>query len=264
MRGAWSVESTVIESAGRYYILMGTIGNRSVRARGRAVTRLWEGEAEVRRGPKPRLNLDVIVQAGIHVARARGLQGVSMTAVANAAGCAKMALYRHVSDRNDLLAAMVDGALGEPPVLSEGWRQRFITLWDSLLDLYDRDPWILELPAHVDALTPRNAAWINTGLGLFEASNLQSGERLGMALLLTENARFAARLRASDGLPMSDLDHLLSAAAETSRELSPDQYPNVAALAGGERSSSLGLLHASQVRDTMMLAISSYFPQEEE
>lgn len=81
---------------------------------------------------------------------------------------------------------------------------------EALLSLYARDPWMLDLPTDIEALTPQNAAWIDAGLCLFESSTLPHSERLGAVLLLTENARFVARQQRSEGQPADDLDRLLS------------------------------------------------------
>lgn len=226
---------------------------------GLALAKLWGAAPEGRRGPKPKLTLQVIVDAAVSIARKKGLAAVSMATVAEVAGCAKMALYRHVSDRGDLLAAMVDAGLGEPPALNGNWRERFTILWEGLLSLYARDPWMLDLPADIETLTPRNAAWIGTGLSLFESSTLPHRARLGAVLLLTENARFVARQQRSEGQPADDLDRLLSSATAL---VSHERYPHLAAVAGHHRTSQPIALNPERVGEIMMRAIAVYFPSE--
>lgn len=198
---------------------------------GLALSRLWGTATPERRpGPKPSLTLAAIVEAALRIARSDGLPAVSMSAVAQSVGCSKMALYRHVSNHQDLRAAMVDAALGDPPSLSGTWRDKFTVLWHALLDLYERDPWLCELPSEGNAFTPQNAAWIEAGLGLFETSTLQSAARLDVILLITENVRFVARRRRSSSGPVDDLDRLLSTAASGSAELAIGAYPHLAVL----------------------------------
>lgn len=199
----------------------------------------------------------------MNLARAQGLAGVTMTAVAQAAGCAKMALYRHVSSRSDLLSAMLDATLGDPPTVAGSWREQFSTLWDALLEVYACDPWLLELPVDTPGLTPRNAAWIDTSLSLFADSTLPPVERLNTVLLITENIRFDARRRQAGSDRVDDLDQLFSSASEASGQLSADQFPHLAAVAGSaagdERSRSA---NADEIRKMMLRSIAVYFPED--
>ncbi|MGO1834964.1 MAG: TetR/AcrR family transcriptional regulator [Actinomycetaceae bacterium] len=227
---------------------------------GLARATLWGVTPSVRRGPRPTLTLGAIVDAALGVARSEGLAAVSMAAVAQAAGCAKMALYRHVSDRDDLLTAMVDTALGEPPRPDGGWQERFAALWAGLLDLYDREPWMLDLPSDVDALTPRNAAWIEAGLRVLEGSTLAPGERLGTVMLLTENARVVARQGRDPDRPADDLARLMSSAASQAGALSPDRFPHLSAVGEHGRSSPAVALEPDHVRDMLMRAVAASFP----
>lgn len=229
---------------------------------GLALAKLWGASPKVRRGPKPKLTLQVVVDAAVSIARDKGLGAVSMAGVAEAVGCAKMALYRHVSDRDDLLAAMVDTALGEPPDIDGSWHERFTTLWEGLLSMYARDPWMLDLPSDIDTLTPQNAAWVDAGLCLFETSTLPYGERLGAVLLLTENARFVARQYRSVERPTDDLDRLLSSVSSATALLSYERYPHLAAVASHDQVSQPIALSPERVRETMTRAIATYFPSE--
>ena len=229
---------------------------------GLALAKLWGVDQGVRRGPKPKLTLDIIVDAALHIAREDGLAVLSMAGVAEAGGCSKMALYRHVSDRDDLLAAMLDTAIGDPPAIDGTWRERFTILWDALQSLYARDTWLLDLPSDIDTLTPRNAAWIDTGLHLFDTSALPRPERLGAVHLITENARFVARRQTTNPSPVDELDRLLSTAASTGARLPRERFPNLAALAASGRSPQPVTLPEARVRDMMMRAIAPYFPAE--
>jgi len=80
-----------------------------------AIALLWDRPATPRRGPKPALNLEAIAEAGIGVADADGLAAVTMQRVAAALGVTKMALYRYVPGKAELVALMIDMGLGEAP-----------------------------------------------------------------------------------------------------------------------------------------------------
>ncbi|RDI16293.1 TetR family transcriptional regulator [Rhodococcus sp. AG1013] len=232
---------------------------------GLALSRLWGTPSVLRPGPKPRLSLTEIVDASITLARTDGLAAVTMARVAETALCAKMALYRHVSDRDDLLSAMLDRALGEPPQLNGSWRERFTALWDALLGIYASDPWLLELPTDVNGVTPQNLAWIDRALSLFDESLLPSSERLSTVLLITENIRFEARRRKAAGDPVDDLDFLLESAVSAGRRLSGERYPHLAGLSRtGSDGEPASLSSARHVRDLMLRSVAAYFPEGHE
>src|SRR3984957_4776793 len=80
-----------------------------------ALDLLWGTRDRPRRGPRPSLSLDRIVAAAISLADEEGLANLSMQRLAERLGCAKMALYRYVPGKSELVALMVDAALGDPP-----------------------------------------------------------------------------------------------------------------------------------------------------
>lgn len=57
---------------------------------------------------KPTLTRQLVAEAGVTIADADGLKALTMRRVASALDVATMAPYRHVTDRDDLLVAMVD------------------------------------------------------------------------------------------------------------------------------------------------------------
>src|ERR1700729_1512024 len=80
-----------------------------------ALDLLWGTRDRPRRGPRPSLSLDRIVAEAIALADEEGLANLSMQHLAERLGCAKMALYRYVPGKSELVALMVDAALGDPP-----------------------------------------------------------------------------------------------------------------------------------------------------
>jgi len=91
------------------------------------------------------LSLPRIVAAGVAIADAEGLDGLSMRRVATELGAAPMSLYRHVTDKDDLLLRMMDAALREarlPAVAPPGWRPRLEVAARSLWAAFRRHPWL--------------------------------------------------------------------------------------------------------------------------
>jgi AcrR family transcriptional regulator len=86
-----------------------------------------------------------IVATAIAVADAEGLASVSMRRVAGELGVATMSLYRHVTDKDDLLAQMMDASFSEWPFPDdppEGWRERLELAGRMLWAMFRRHPWL--------------------------------------------------------------------------------------------------------------------------
>ncbi len=100
---------------------------------------LWEVDAlgaEAGQGAGKGLDIGRIVRAGIALADDEGLEGVSVRKLAQRLGVSTMAAYRHIGSRDEVVAAMVDVAFGQPPLLPgapEGWEAG---LWQGLRFLW--------------------------------------------------------------------------------------------------------------------------------
>lgn len=100
-------------------------------------------------GSEPRsaqaLTLERIVTAAVAVADAEGLDAVSMRRVAVELGVATMSLYRHVADKDDLLARMMNTVFAAHPLpadLPDGWRAQIECAARALWELFRRHPWL--------------------------------------------------------------------------------------------------------------------------
>ena len=90
-------------------------GKRDQEARLEAVADLLWGKPRLRlRGPKPTHSLDDIVAASVGIADREGLAAVTIERVAKEMKFTKMALYRYVPGRFELVALMTDRAFGPP------------------------------------------------------------------------------------------------------------------------------------------------------
>jgi AcrR family transcriptional regulator len=86
-----------------------------------------------------------IVTTAIAIADAEGLAAVSMRRVAGELGVATMSLYRHVTDKDDLLTQMMDASFSEWPFPDdppEGWRERLELAGRMLWAMFRRHPWL--------------------------------------------------------------------------------------------------------------------------
>lgn len=116
-----------------------------------ALRLLWRhavpAEQTARRGPKQKLSVDQVVDAGIELADRDGLASLSMRGLAQHLGLGAMTLYSYVPGRNELIALMVDQAFGEAelPELPDDLRGRLELIARQQYDVCRRHPWLLEV-----------------------------------------------------------------------------------------------------------------------
>lgn len=101
---------------------------------------------------------DEIIGAAVALADEKGLESVSMRAVAERAGVTPMALYPHVGSKAALLDGMVGRLLSElvppEPRAPQDWRRRLRDLAHTARQLARRHPWSATLLFSRPALTP--------------------------------------------------------------------------------------------------------------
>jgi AcrR family transcriptional regulator len=116
---------------------------------------------------RPRLTADRIAAVALELLDEQGVAAVTMRAVADGAGVRPMSLYRHFSDRDRMLDAVVDrvvNELGEDPEVPrtpiQGWRPYLEALARGVRRYARRHPHAFPLVA----TRPSEAPWINPPL----------------------------------------------------------------------------------------------------
>ncbi|MGI8411761.1 MAG: TetR/AcrR family transcriptional regulator [Solirubrobacteraceae bacterium] len=158
----------------------------------------WGRHERPSKGPKPGLTLQRIVDAAIRVAGTEGLAAVSMARVAQELGASTMSLYRYLGAKDELLALMVDAALGPPraPDPDEEWRAG-LTRWAWGYHHRVREhPWALRVPITGPPTTPNQVRWLEDGLRSLRNTGLAEDQKASVVLLLSGYLRSEATLTA--------------------------------------------------------------------
>ena len=174
----------------------------------------WGVRPERRTGPRPSLTIERIAQAGIAAADRGGLAAVTMGAVAHDLGCTKMALYRYVDGKADLVAVMFDAAMGEPPRAGprRGWHDALRGWTTALLSRYQAHPWAVDVPLGATTLTRNETLWLEAALDALDEVALSLEDKLSLVLLLNGHVLFSAKV-ARDATPAAGYDDPRLAAA---------------------------------------------------
>ena len=122
---------------------------------------LWDAQQRPGRGPKPMVCREDVVQAAISIADRDGLAALTMQAVAERLGFTTMALYRYFPNKEALIDASVDAALGTPPQRSgprEEWRKEVKHWAYAKRAMLCSRPWLAELPF---VAAPHGPNWLS-------------------------------------------------------------------------------------------------------
>ncbi|WP_328999842.1 TetR/AcrR family transcriptional regulator [Kribbella sp. NBC_00709] len=191
---------------------------------------LWGKPPLPSRGPKPAVTLTGIAEAGIRIADAEGLDAVSMQRIADVLPVTKMALYRYVPGKTELVAVMSDLAMGAPPDRPDlSWREALYTWAIDLYDGFLQHPWLLQSTIGRRLLGPNELTWMERGIAALAGTGLTGGEQLDSILVITSHVRNLGQQSAnlpghSTGLTEDDMQRSLAEILTTRA----DRFPHLA------------------------------------
>lgn len=168
---------------------------------------LWGLRAAPTRGPKAAFGVGDVAAAAVQIADSDGVGAVSMEQVAARLGYTKMSLYRYVDSKAELLAVMIELAIGEPPDLAKvrgGWRGR-AARWCALMwETWDQHPWVPEATVGDRPVGPNEAGWSVAALTTFADIGLSRGEVIDAVALLSGHLRNTYAVSAAGSQPWTD------------------------------------------------------------
>ncbi|MEU8663502.1 TetR/AcrR family transcriptional regulator [Actinoplanes philippinensis] len=183
---------------------------------------LWGRGARGSRGPRPVLTVAQIAEAAVAIADAEGLPAVTMQRVADRFRFTAMSLYRYVPGRAELVALMIDSALGVAPAVDhpEGWRPALRRWAETLREVFRSHPWIAQATVQARPVGPNEVSWLERAVALLDGSGLSGAERVDAVVVLTGHIR--SQVQAEAGIAADDGVHLAIALAESLRERAGD------------------------------------------
>ncbi|MEU1394138.1 TetR/AcrR family transcriptional regulator, partial [Nonomuraea sp. NPDC005730] len=169
----------------------GEFGNRDQAS---ALELLWGAAGRPTRGPKPALSTERIARAAVDIADAEGLATVSMQRVAADLDFTKMSLYRYFPGKTELIAFMIDVALGEPPALGEGgWRSKLEEWARWFWAVHQAHPWLLQVTVGNRAVGPNELGWLECAVEALTETGLDGAEQLDAVVVVTGHIRNIAQ-----------------------------------------------------------------------
>ncbi|MGX6449275.1 TetR/AcrR family transcriptional regulator, partial [Patulibacter sp. S7RM1-6] len=162
-----------------------------------------------RAGRPSRISREAIVAAASEVVERDGPDALTMRGLARTLGVSPMALYHHVSDRDELLVLVLDASIDavELPAPDPDPTERIVATAARLRDVLDAHPWIVPLIAPGDRFARRallaadRIAGAFVELGLEPPDALRAYRAVWFQMLGELTYRHARRRRAAtDGL----------------------------------------------------------------
>lgn len=157
---------------------------------------LWRRPpGEGRRGPRPRLSLDEIVDAAIALADEGGLDALGMRQVAQHLRVAPMTLYTYVPGKVELLDLMLDAVylgMSRPGRTGSHWRERVTALADDNRALFAAHGWAASVSTSRPPLGPGQLAKYEYELRAFDGAGLDDVQRDAALTLVLQFVRSCA------------------------------------------------------------------------
>jgi AcrR family transcriptional regulator len=174
-----------------------------------------------------RLTRERVLRTAIAHADAHGLEGLSMRTLAEALDVAPMALYRHVTDKDDLITAMVDAVFTEigVPAGAGDWKTAMWRRAISVRDALSRHPWAIGVMESRRDPGPANIRHHDAVIGRLRAAGFSVGMTAHVYSLLDSYIYgFALTTR---GLPFQATRGTAAIEPGTVQPFGVNEYPNL-------------------------------------
>jgi AcrR family transcriptional regulator len=158
---------------------------------------LWGRRERGKRGPRPGLSAQAIVDAAVRIADAEGLEAISMARVAAELKFTTMSLYRYVASKDELLQLMFNAsAFGAESIVLEGddWRSRLRSWAIIQRDMLDLHPWITQMPMAAPPVAPNSLHFVERALAAMDGTGLTDSEKMRAIGLITSYTLSEARM----------------------------------------------------------------------
>ena len=179
---------------------------------------------------KPPLSREAVLDAGLRVLRARGIDGVTMRAVAAELETGAASLYVYFPNRKALLDAMFDAVAGEIDTRDAPdparWREQLTALLTRIVESMDAHPGIARVPLANPPTGPNSARIAEYVLALLAAGGVDDRSAawfLDVVFLFVNATAYETTIFIERGQQEGDLPAALE--REFAR-LDPDEFPN--------------------------------------
>jgi AcrR family transcriptional regulator len=143
---------------------------------------IWERPERASRGPVPSHSREEIASAAVRLADTRGIEAVSMRALAVELGAGAASLYRYVARKDELIELMVDAVMGNDLrfEIRGDWREDLRSFAHGLRSMILHHPWAAVPSAGLRNFGPNTARLYEQVLSSIDGLGLDIDEMLLM------------------------------------------------------------------------------------
>lgn len=178
--------------------------------------------------PRPGLSRQRVVHAAIQHADSAGLDALTMRQVAGALRVAPMALYRHISNREDLIDAMIDVLFSEIalPLGGTDWKTAMRDRALSLRDVLGRHRWAIGLMESRTRPGPANLRHHDAVIGKLRSAGFDIA-MVAHAYSVLDGYIYGYALTKMN-MPFQTSDEMAEMAQDMFEPFPANDYPNLA------------------------------------
>ena len=131
---------------------------------------------QVRASRRAPLSRQVVLRSAVTLADHAGIEAVSMRNLAQGLGVVPMALYKHVTNKEELLDGMVDVVVSEidPPTQGSSWKDTIRQRILSARQVQLRHPWARQMIKTRTRATPIVLEYMNSLIGTFRSGGFSA------------------------------------------------------------------------------------------
>ena len=185
--------------------------------------------------PKVELSRDAIVERALTVMDTEGADAITIRRIAQEFGVTPMALYWHVANKDELLAAMGDALLADvsPPEAAGSWSTQLRAVVETLIENLSRHPAAAELVFPRILVAERGLELTEFTLGLLEDAGFSPQQAADLARMGLQTAMMLVTQLpgAESQAAQEERDVLLAEKRAHIDQLPDDRYPRIRAAA---------------------------------
>ncbi len=176
------------------------------------------------------LSRERIIDAAVEVADREGLGAVTMRRLGQQLGVEAMSLYKHVADKNDVLAGIADRVASEfeLPSRDVDWRMAIRASSIAAYAVLSRHPWAGPLLESDFDPGPARLAFLDAVVGVLHEAGF-SLQDVGHAFGALDSHLYGFTMQVASW-PFG-VDEYAEVATELAAGLDPERYPNLIAMA---------------------------------
>jgi len=180
---------------------------------------------------KPPLSKDAVLQAGLRVLRKKGIDAVTMRAVAAELDTGAASLYVYVANRQALLDEMFDLVIGEIELGDEPdprrWREQLVALLTRILETMERHQGIARVPLANVPTGPHATAVADGVIALLRAGGIDDRSIawfVDLVFLYINATAYETAIYEEEGVAEEEIDEAIAVGFN---RLDRWRYPNL-------------------------------------